>query len=327
MTNTNKKSKNTRKLLGAVGMLSVSAAMLVSSTFAWFTMNKTVTAANMSVQAKAEGGLLISETSAATSEWDNIANTTADVTAAKVALYPTSTANGSTWYHATSKTANNAGNATAANSASTLKADGYTSLTLTSNELQAAASGTHGKKEVYYTDSGTEGYDTDDAKYYVKYTYYLKTSTEGATALGLDKGNQNVAITQVTVEPPASSVSTDLNKSLRIGIAIDGRFYIFAPVEGATGTYWVAAGAKSTTAIDSHSSATANNMQIPTGLTSIAGVKGTPTEVNVYMWFEGEDVNCKSDNITATLDELTATVEFSLVTLSAEATDAGVSMS
>ena len=52
MTNTNKKSKNTRKLLGAIGMLSVSAAMLVSSTFAWFSLNRNVSASTMSVTAK-----------------------------------------------------------------------------------------------------------------------------------------------------------------------------------------------------------------------------------------------------------------------------------
>lgn len=52
MTNTKKKNGNKRKLLGAVGMLTVSAAMLVSSTFAWFSLNRTVTAQTMTVQAK-----------------------------------------------------------------------------------------------------------------------------------------------------------------------------------------------------------------------------------------------------------------------------------
>jgi hypothetical protein len=52
MTNTKKKHGNKRKLLGAIGMLSISAAMLVSSTFAWFSLNRTVTAQTMTVQAK-----------------------------------------------------------------------------------------------------------------------------------------------------------------------------------------------------------------------------------------------------------------------------------
>ncbi len=64
MTNTKKKNGNKRKLLGAVGMLTVSAAMLVSSTFAWFSMNKKVTAQTMTISAKSDSPyLLISENS------------------------------------------------------------------------------------------------------------------------------------------------------------------------------------------------------------------------------------------------------------------------
>jgi hypothetical protein len=293
-------------------------------------MNKEVSVVNMAVQAKAEGGLLISETSGYTASdvWDDQANTTAEIAAAKVALYPTSTANGVAWYHATSKSATDAAAATAANTPSGNKADGYTSLTLTANTLQAAAAGTNGLKEVYFDDTNlaTSGYDADDAKYYLKYTYYLKTSTEGTTSLGLAAGNQNVQISRVNVTNPDTVVSGDLDKSLRVGIAMGGKFYIFAPISGATGSYFVAAGATATTAINSSSSAT-TPMTVSTALGSLPGNKATGTAVNIYMWYEGEDAACKSDNITATLDELTVDVTFSLVTLAADATDVGVSMS
>lgn len=59
MTNTKKKKNNTKKLLGAIGMLSVSAAMLVSSTFAWFAMNKKVTASTMNIKAKSYNPYLL----------------------------------------------------------------------------------------------------------------------------------------------------------------------------------------------------------------------------------------------------------------------------
>jgi hypothetical protein len=323
--NNMKKKSTARKLLPAAGMLAVSASMLATSTYAWFTMNKEVTVQNLAVQAKAEGGLLISETQgyASTDVWDDSANTTDELAAAKVALYPTSTADTRTWYHATSKTANNAAGATAANTASTLKADGYTTLTLASNELQAASAGANGKKDVFYVDSGTSGYDANDAKYYLKYTYYLKTSTEGTTGLGLNAGDQNVNISVVNVA--GNTTSTDLNKSLRVGIEIGGKFYIFAPISGATTSYYVNAGANATTAIDSSASSHAAPMTVATGLTSLPGNKADGTPVYVYMWYEGEDANCKSDNITATLDELTVNLEFKLVTLGAVATDSGVS--
>ena len=59
MTNTKKKHGNKMKLMSAIGMLTVSAAMLVSSTFAWFSMNKDVTATSMSVTAKSDATFLM----------------------------------------------------------------------------------------------------------------------------------------------------------------------------------------------------------------------------------------------------------------------------
>ena len=325
MKKTNKKNP-TMKIVSAAAMLAVSASMLGTSTYAWFTMNKEVTVQNLAVQAKAEGGLLISETQGygATDIWDDSANTIAELSGAKVALYPTSTANTAVWYHATSKTANNAANASSG-TASGYKNDGYTELTLASNQLQEAAAGENGKKDVYYVDSGTSGYDDDDAKYYLKYTYYLKTSTEGTTTLGLDEGDQNLNISVVNVT--GSSVSTELNKSLRVGIDIGGKFYIFAPVSGATGTYYVNASSTATKAIDSSASGHDAPMAVATGLGSLPGVKQNGTPVYVYMWYEGEDAACKSENVTATLDELTVNLEFKLTTLAADAEDNGVATS
>ena len=46
--------KLTKKLLPALGMLLLSACMMVTSTFAWFAMNETVTATGMSVTAKGD---------------------------------------------------------------------------------------------------------------------------------------------------------------------------------------------------------------------------------------------------------------------------------
>ena len=46
--------KLTKKLLPALGMLALSTCMMVTSTFAWFSMNTNVTAKNMIVQAKGD---------------------------------------------------------------------------------------------------------------------------------------------------------------------------------------------------------------------------------------------------------------------------------
>lgn len=54
-----KKNSAKRRLLSAAGMLAISAAMLSSATFAWFTMNKTVTVDGMQLTAKADSTYLI----------------------------------------------------------------------------------------------------------------------------------------------------------------------------------------------------------------------------------------------------------------------------
>ena len=52
--------KNRRKLLSAIGMLTVSAVMLTTSTFAWFSINKRATVKDLSLRATVSSNLLIS---------------------------------------------------------------------------------------------------------------------------------------------------------------------------------------------------------------------------------------------------------------------------
>ena len=96
-TNTN---KGLKKLIPAAGMLMLSAAMLGTSTFAWFTMNKEVSVTGMEVKAHAEEGLLINEVKAHASQfWDDAAMAGNNV----IALRPTSTSDLTKWWHANSK--------------------------------------------------------------------------------------------------------------------------------------------------------------------------------------------------------------------------------
>lgn len=316
----NKKGNSTmKKLIPAAGMLMISASMLATSTFAWFTMNREVQVTNMQVQAKAEGGLLISETSghATTDQWDDIA--TANSLPTGVVLLPTSSSNTVAWYHANSKSANDEAGADT-NTLSSNLSGSYSTLSLT-NADTAAVAGTSAKNSIYYTnDDGTAGYTAaGDSAYYVKYTYFLKTSNEtGVTGLALTDGAQSLSIKDVTVTN-TDNVSTALNKSLRVGVAIGGKFYIFAPIyTGESGDapadYYVYNG----------SSATGNNIQISAipangvAYTDVASLNGittdSPLQADIYMWYEGEDPNCKSENITATLDTLKVGLKFELAT-------------
>lgn len=63
--------KLTKKLLPALGMLALSACMLVTSTFAWFAMNENVTASGMSVTAKGDQVYLQILSGSGSNIWDN----------------------------------------------------------------------------------------------------------------------------------------------------------------------------------------------------------------------------------------------------------------
>jgi DNA uptake protein ComE-like DNA-binding protein len=267
-------------------------------------MNKTVQATSMQVRAKTEEGLLINEVSTySDTNWDNEA--TANQTASNpVLLYPASTNSGTTWYHGASTKANDAAGATGANAKSAnLINNNYSELTgLTSiTAFEAAAQGgTNAAREAMGTAADA------DAGYYVHYTYYLKSSSDAVT-LNTTENAMNVYIKSVTATPNGGA-SGDLNKSLRVGILMkaSGTFYIYAPVEGYTSEYWVGAGATKTKPI-SGNTATATDL---TTLPSV-GTDGTPVEV--YLWYEGEDQNCKSVNATAaTLDNINVDIEFEL---------------
>jgi DNA uptake protein ComE-like DNA-binding protein len=305
-----KKKRNTspmRKLIPAAGMLAVSAMMLASSTYAWFTMNKEVEVTNMQVRAVAEDGLLINEVATADdSHWDDEA-TAKQTSSNPCLLYPASTADGSTWYHAASKKSYDAA-AASAGSASTDLVNGYETLSsltaITSMSVTTATAGDEAARSVMGSSA------TAAAGYYVHYTYYLKGASGNAVTLGTNADDMNVYIKSVTATPAtaAGSGSGDLDKSLRVGILMkaSGTFYIYAPVSGYTSSYYVNASSTATAPI-------AGNTATATDLTSLPAVGSAGTPVEVYLWYEGEDANCKSDNALATtLDNIDVDIKFEL---------------
>ena len=76
-----KTMKNFRKLIPAVCMLLLAAVMAGTSTFAWFSMNTTVTAGTMAVSATAPTNLRICATNSATdSDWSGALSLSASLT-------------------------------------------------------------------------------------------------------------------------------------------------------------------------------------------------------------------------------------------------------
>ena len=79
--------KKFKKLIPALCMLLVSAVMLGSTTFAWFSMNTTVTASGMKVEAKSDAKFLQIKNTGAWNDTDAFTSVTLE--AAKKSIYPT----------------------------------------------------------------------------------------------------------------------------------------------------------------------------------------------------------------------------------------------
>ena len=336
-----KKQKTSKKIVAAFAMFALSASMLGTATYAWFTMNKEVSVTNMQVKARAEGGLLINEVAAADDvNWDD------EATANKLtgtALYPTSTTNGTNWFHANSKKSNDEAGATFNTKSENLSSTGYEQLTLTDASTSATA-GSQAENIIYYKNNdGTAGYDENgtDAAYYVMYKYYLRVSNDNGLTLAKTVGAQNVAIKEVTATineqndgTAGAANSAELNKALRVGIKMGGKMYIYAPVygSGVTSAPYFACTSVTNTAASETTPASqtitnsevlpfATNAKTYTALASLPGTTGSGTEVDIYLWYEGEDDNCQSDKITNSLDNIMVDVTFSLETITTAPTD------
>lgn len=310
-----RQNKNSKKIASAASMLLLSTAMLGMATYAWFTMNKEVSVTNMQVKARTDQGLLINEVSTADdSHWDNEA--TANNTTA-IELHATSTANTAAWYTAYSTVANNAA-AASQGTASTFLSDGYhplgTAPYATDTETVAAVAGTNAEQNITFIDKGgTSGYDNGEG-YYVKYTYYLKSSGDAITC-GLAAGGQSLQIKDLTVNGNTSSANLD--EALRVAVVANNKAYIFAPLKDSAVTYYVNASSTATTTLTGNQA---------TAITNIPAVTAPGTQVDVYLYFEGEDPQLKTSNITNTLDNLTVEFKFALVDNVTAATDNGVSI-
>ena len=287
--NNNKNSSARRKLAAAIAMLMISTLLLSSATYAWFTMSKDVTVTGMQVKATTDFGLVISGDAKTTwtTDWDV-------EMPEGVALYPTNTNGDGTdiqWVANTSRYFDDADK----NQSGT-----YTDLSLS----YEGASGT-----VFAATGEGIGYNSgSNLPYVLKKTFYIKSTGEG-------DWTQKLVVSEVTasvnMDVRTGSGSEALNKSLRVLVVVtdynntvQGSF-IYAPVDGYdSGTKFKGAG--------SNLALVSSDTPSDTTITTIYNTDDKAIKVDMYMYFEGEDFNCKSSNITAIdVDSLMVSAKFS----------------
>ena len=294
--------KKTKILVPAAGLLLLSTAASVTGTVAWFASNQTLTITGVQVQARTEGGIAIGKytyTAAAASDANTVGyndtltdaayaapadsafSNTETYALAAALLYPTSTANASSWYHGTSVDMNN--------------------YAATNQALLANASAGAAGLQVdgqYFSGTGADAEHQFklDGQYFLYQKYQVKATSTGDYSLW---------VTGISVSGETNSAA--LNKSLRVAIKANGNsVYFFAPMYASDDTTVLYYYGGSRTA-GSPAKGSAPNVKVAN-----ATIDTTADDLEIWAYYEGEDENCKSAN-AVNVDTLNITLSFSCI--------------
>lgn len=319
-TNEKKNTSAKKKLIPAVAMLTTSAVMLSTATYAWFTMSREVEVTGIKLTAttpqtievslgRATTQATIDNTTWATAPKNDAADTdlwsnkaaTSSVYASFGKLIPASSTDGTNLYYTTKAKENG-------KSVDITGANAFTQATENNNAgwtFQTAGASSE-------TESNLTA-DTKGEGYYLDIPVWFRTTNVEDVKLGVD----------VTVTDPNAdddNAKGDLYKATRVAFLtsdkttangvflgaetdVDNGYYKKKAVRANTGTsendyYGTVTVAKEVTAntagqvTNSDSTEVANVTGVGTGKTGYS----TPAKYYIRVWLEGEDVNCWNVN-------------------------------
>lgn len=267
------------QLLAAIAMVLVASIALGSSTYAWFASNSKVEANGMSVQATTAKNLVIST--------DNTLRTNEATTKAS-AFTGTCTLNPS--------------------SVQTLAAtQNFFKVTDSKGVDYAGGKAGVGTKFEAATPvtSGTSG---DVAKH----TFYIRV--DGTTSDTMT----NLHVNKITV---SRGTEQNISKALRVGVVCGDKGFIYAPITDATTTYNAIQKAGTVTSVETGIYKDAEDVALNANTTALTSYASTSvlaetvksdayTQVDIYIWYEGEDNACTSAN-GVSVESLSVSLEFS----------------
>ncbi len=289
-TNNMKKGNTAKKLIPAAMMLAVSASMLATSTYAWFTMNTEVTITGISMTTTVDSNLLIDDVAACHGgSWTSGSFATND----------------STFKSSTTQTINNASLAPL----STI--DGYTFFATAPDNVKGDGDAiANSYTEItQLSDLTGLGYTSADQTY-LDYHFVLKAVNTNANA------SQNINLSELKM---TFSEATDSETAWRVAIhskkfataAVDGAktlpdiddddtgvtTHIYAPNGAANFETGKAVASTSATGAVTYASSATDS--------TIATVQAGATEyyeVVVRVWLEGEDETCNVNTFQSLVD-------------------------
>jgi hypothetical protein len=313
MKNDKRKNSTAKKLLPAAMMLAVSASMLGTSTYAWFTMNKEVTVTGMQMKTTVGSNLLISETASDSAFAKSLTQSRSAL------LEPSSTVDGIQYFYTTNAGSN--GDALS---------DNYTAYSEGTAQSDTAAAKTaydSAFNTAYGATASTTAFDT--AYGYVDYAFYLKaTNTDSGDAgtLVMSKCNllYNANGDGTTWAAPTDKAWRTAMFVQELGSTVSNGTAPTVDTSGDTPSYSGAlkktilrmSGAvnqSTTEAVNSPTTLTAATYD--TAATLDSSIASNTTEyyyVVIRVWLEGEDTTCTSQTYAALTNNYKLDLEFVL---------------
>ncbi|MCR4726533.1 MAG: hypothetical protein K5753_04870 [Clostridia bacterium] len=293
--------KALRKMIPSILMMLIAAAFVGTSTFAWFSMNRTVTVTGMSVDTRVDDNLKIATTNSEASYDIALTQNRSGH------LRPVSTVNGVSFFYT--------GAANVNDSTGAAKAAAYTAYSeaATGNPVTNALENTNAGKTNYdvafQTAYGIESPTTSTVVYgYIDYVFYLRaTNVSGAAEdLKLTKLNLLYNGAAITTEKAwrvaVFAQSTSANTALDTAVSASDLKTILTLSDAANQT-----AGKAVNATDSVNTVTYGTAAV---IDSIAANATEYNKVTVRLWLEGEDTTCKNDTYASLTNAYTLGLQF-----------------
>lgn len=315
-----------RKLIPATSMLLVSAMMLASSTYAWFTMNKEVTVTGMEVHTKVGSNLLIAEDtlSHAGDNVDSLYKT--DIKQIrKCLLEPSSTVDGINYFY-TVEAAADGKKLSGAEWKSYSEGSGTDFVNTTAGKTKYDA--TFNTKYTINGQGSSGAFTPADATNasgpaygYVDYTFYIKATS--------DTNSQHVALTKCNLLYNGAALSGTTGSGTIPNIDKAWRVALFAEstsanteVENPTSSTSLISILKPANAVNHDTNKAVNSATATSDITnhdsaanfSVIATAGTTAyyKVTVRLWLEGEDTTCTSETYAKLTSNYTLDLKFEL---------------
>lgn len=299
------KTKATSKIMMAALALVMALALATGTTFAWFSMNNTVTVTGMTVSTKVSSNLLIADdVIGSTSKLDDQYFLSSPlVQGVSAILEPVSTSTGKAFFYTTDA-----------------KADGSKEKDLATNPFIAYNASAAASDTTTYLNKFSEDYGVTKtaagsmvtgetgAKAYAEYVFQLKATNTNSS------GSQYIDLTQLDL---TYGGATDGNTAFRVAIFVEditagtatgdanGTLLTYKPSGAANHNNQVVS------AIDAY--ATASYVSAATALATVAAGETKYYKVVVRLWIEGQDTTCNNEVFVPLTNSWSLALELKLV--------------